>query len=109
MTCWRRRPLLAAVHRPPPDFSRILPPDFPQREKLLQTIDDVAVLIKTQQSAEGGVLAGYPYPLAYVRDQYGVSRGLSTLGYFDEAKAILEFYWKIGNGTARYTTPRQWA
>jgi len=77
------------------DFSAKLPDNLPRREKLLQTIDDVAVLIKTQQSKEGAVLAGYPYPLGYVRDQYGVSRGLLSLGCFAEARKILEFYWQV--------------
>jgi len=77
------------------DFTGILPLAAPSRSKLLQTIDDVAVLLKTQQSIQGAVLAGYPYPLGYVRDQYGVSRGLLTLGLNAEAKSILNFYWQI--------------
>jgi hypothetical protein len=77
------------------DFNKILPASLPRRDKLIQTIDDVAVLIKAQQSSEGAVLAGYPYPLGYVRDQYGVSRGMLTLGLNQEAKAILNFYWQI--------------
>jgi len=74
------------------DFEHQLPMDLPLREKLLQTIDDVSVLIKTQQAREGSVIAGYPFQLGYVRDQYGVSRGLLALGYNKEAKNILDFY-----------------
>jgi hypothetical protein len=77
------------------DFEHKLPANLPQRHKLLQTIDDVSVMIKTQQAQEGSVMAGYPYPLGYVRDQYGVSRGLLALGYFNEAKNIMNFYWNI--------------
>jgi hypothetical protein len=77
------------------DFSQLLSQNTPSRSRLLQTIDDVAVLLKTQQSSQGAVLAGYPYPLGYVRDQYGVSRGMLTLGLQEEAKAILNFYWQI--------------
>jgi hypothetical protein len=77
------------------DFNRLLPENTPSRDRLLQTIDDVAVLLKTQQSIQGAVLAGYPYPLGYVRDQYGVSRGMLTLGLQEEARAILNFYWQI--------------
>ena len=77
------------------NFDKILPYNLPQREKLLQTIDDVAINIKTQQSVEGGVIAGHNYHLGYVRDQYGVSRCLLKLGYLREAKQILNFYWKI--------------
>jgi hypothetical protein len=54
--------------------------------------DDVALFIRAQQGASGGVLAGSNYHMAYVRDQYGVSRGLLALGCFEEAKEILRFY-----------------
>ena len=77
------------------DFTNILPVAIPDRAKLLKTIDDVAVLLKTQQSIQGAMLAGYPYPLGYVRDQYGVSRGLLALGMNAEAKSVLNFYWQI--------------
>jgi hypothetical protein len=77
------------------NFEQQLPRNLPLREKLLQTIDDVSVMIKSQQAQEGSVMAGYPYPLGYVRDQYGVSRGLLALGYTKEAKNILDFYWNI--------------
>ncbi len=77
------------------NFNKTVPKNLPQRDKLLQTIDDVAILIKTQMSVEGAVLAGYNYHLGYVRDQYGVSRGLLKLGYIKEAREILNFYWKI--------------
>lgn len=77
------------------DFEKALPKDTPFREKVLAAVDDTAVLIKTQQSAQGGVLAGHNYHLAYVRDQYGTSRCLLKLGYLEEAKKILEFYFDI--------------
>ncbi|MDB5024932.1 MAG: hypothetical protein JWP78_2687 [Mucilaginibacter sp.] len=77
------------------NFNRQLTTNVPAREKLLQTIDDIAVLIKTQQSTEGAVLAGHNYHMGYVRDQYGVSRGLLRMGYYPEARAILNFYWNV--------------
>ncbi len=77
------------------DFTGKWRADLPQRDRLLQVIDDIAVLIKTQQAVQGSVMAGYPYPLGYVRDQYGVSRGLLALGCHAEARAILDFYWQI--------------
>ncbi len=83
------------------DFNRLFKSDLPEREKLLRIIDDVAVLIKCQQSVEGAVMAGYPYPLGYVRDQYGVSRGLLAAGCHTEAKAILSFYWQIWKRTGK--------
>ena len=80
-------------------FDEKLPTDLPLRQELLQIIDDVSVMIRTQQATEGAVMAGYPYPLGYVRDQYGVSRGYLALGYFEEAKNILEFYHEIWRKT----------
>ena len=76
-------------------FNTILPHDLPLRDRLLQTIDDVAVLIKAQQSAEGGILAGHNYHMAFVRDQYGMCRGLLALGHLKEAQAVMEFYWGV--------------
>jgi len=77
------------------DFDSLLPQSTPLRNKLLRTIDDVTVNIKTQQGQQGSVLAGHFYHLGYVRDMYGVSRCLLKLGYFEQAKAILDFYWNI--------------
>jgi len=48
-------------------------------------IDGVATLIKAQQSDDGGAMAGHYYPLAYVRDQYGVAKGMLALGMIEEA------------------------
>ena len=45
--------------------------DAEDLERLLATVEDVAVLIRSQQSREGSVLAGYNYHLGYVRDQFG--------------------------------------
>jgi len=67
----------------------------PQREAVCEAADDVAFLIRAQQSAEGGVQAGHAYHLAYVRDQYGVFRGLCALGCFDEAKQIMRYYAEV--------------
>jgi hypothetical protein len=77
------------------DFDKKIPMDLEEREVLLKTIDDVSVLIKTQQGIDGGVLAGHNYHLAYIRDQYGTFRCLLKLGYYTEARAILNFYWNI--------------
>lgn len=77
------------------DFEATLPADVPMRERLVQVLDDVAVMIKAQQAAEGGVMAGYPYHLGYVRDQYGVHRGLVALGHEEMSRDILEFYFEV--------------
>lgn len=66
--------------------------DHPLTEETLRAADDVAMLIRAQQGKEGGVQAGYNYHLGYVRDQYGVFRGLLAIGLWEEAKAILGFY-----------------
>ena len=77
------------------DFAHDLPADTPHRERLVQVLDDVAVLIKAQQAADGGILAGYPYHLGYVRDQYGTSRGLAALGHLEMCRDILDFYFRV--------------
>ena len=71
------------------DLSAEMPGNAPHRAAVLEAADDVAVLLKAQQCASGGVVAGHQYHLFYVRDQYGVSRGLLRLGLLDEARAIL--------------------
>lgn len=77
------------------NFEKELPADVPMRARLVQVLDDVAVLIKAQQAAEGGILAGYPYHLGYVRDQYGTHRGLAALGHEEMSRDILGFYYTI--------------
>ena len=77
------------------DFKSLIPEKNPHKKQILDQIDNVAVLLKTQQAKEGAVLAGTAYHMAYVRDQYGVSRGFLALGYHEEARMILDFYWKI--------------
>jgi hypothetical protein len=62
---------------------------------IAQAAEDTALIITTQQSSEGGVVAGHRFCLAYVRDQYGVSRALLALGLHQQARAILDFYWRI--------------
>lgn len=83
------------------NFKDAIPDNNQYKNRILEAIDSVSVLIKCQQSISGGVSAGHYYPMAYVRDQAGVFRGLLALGYIEEAKAILEFWflkWKeFGN------------
>ena len=54
--------------------------------------DDIAVMIKAQQSESGGVYAGYRYRLCYIRDSYGVNRGLLKMGCYNEAKALINYF-----------------
>lgn len=77
------------------DFASRLSDKNPDRQLILDQIDNVAILLKTQQSFEGAEIAGHLFHLGYVRDQYGVSRGFLALGYYKEAKNILDFYWQI--------------
>lgn len=77
------------------DFNKLISDKNKNKQQILEQIDNVAVLLKTQQSSEGAVIAGDFYHLAYVRDQYGVSRGFLAMGYYEEAKKILDFYWQI--------------
>jgi hypothetical protein len=77
------------------DFRSRVKPSVPGRDKLLRTVDDVAVLLATQQSSGGGVLAGHNYHWFGMRDQYGVGRTMLFLGEPQQARAIYDFYWEI--------------
>lgn len=59
--------------------------------EIAEVLDSVAVLLRSQQARSGGEMAGPYYPLAYIRDQYGVARGMLALGMFEEAKLNLDF------------------
>ena len=75
----------------------LIPKDHPEGERIKEVLESVAVLTKCQQSGCGGVLAGHYYPMAYVRDQAGTMRGLIKMGYIEEAKKVLIFWfnkWK---------------
>ena len=74
-----------------PDFDSILP-DVPMRDELLKAIEANIINIKTQQDEEGGVIAGYPYHLGYVRDQFGVAKGMLKLGMKEEALKVLYYF-----------------
>lgn len=77
------------------DFEQMIPDHFPNKKEIIDQIDNVAIILKTQQAKQGAVIAGHAYHLGYVRDQYGVSRGFLSMGYFEEARKILLFYWNI--------------
>ena len=77
------------------DFSGRVKSSVPNREELLQTVDDVAVLLAAQQSSSGGVLAGHGYHWFGIRDQNGVGRTMLYLGEPQRARAIYDFYWSI--------------
>ncbi len=64
-------------------------------EAVSAAIEDVLFSIRAQQSEQGGVMAGHAYHLAYVRDQYGVLRGLLSMGDYASARAILQYYLDI--------------
>lgn len=72
-----------------------IPNSFPYKEQLAQAVEETAVNLTVQQSEQGGVLAGYRYPMGYVRDQFGVCMGLLKLGLFRQARRVLEFYAQI--------------
>jgi hypothetical protein len=69
-----------------------LPAELPCRADLIEAIEAAVIGILVQQGAEGGVLAGHPFHLGYVRDQYGVAEGLISLGLVPEARKVLGFY-----------------
>ena len=70
----------------------VIPSDSPRYDELRDAIESIMAVVCSQQSREGGILAGHPYHLAYVRDQYGGARGLLRMGCTAEARRILEHY-----------------
>lgn len=66
--------------------------EHPLTARLTNAIEDTLFMIRAQQDSSGGILAGYNYHLAYIRDQYGTFRGLLEGGAVSCAKGILEFY-----------------
>jgi hypothetical protein len=74
------------------DFESMIPQNHPGKDTLLDVIDAVSIALKCQQSVSGGIMAGHKYNMAYTRDQSGVLRGFLALGYWPEAKAILDFW-----------------
>jgi len=74
------------------DYSSLTPE---QAKDLKEEADAIGALLRSQQSAEGGVLAGVVYHMVYVRDHYGVSRAFLALGHAEEARKVLDFYYEI--------------
>lgn len=78
------------------DFTPLLK-DHPFAEELADTLECVVVALKTQTSAEGGVLPTPVGRLAYGRDMYGVIRGYLAVGLYEEARKCITFFvnvWK---------------
>src|SRR5262249_21305926 len=75
------------------DFEARIKPGVRDRDLLLQTVDDVSVLIAAQQSSNGGVIAGHNYHWYGIRDQNGVGRTLLYLGESQRARGIYDNYW----------------
>ncbi len=73
------------------DFNTLLGP-VPMRNELLEAVEAVKIADRVQQDKSGGEIAGYPYHLGYVRDNYGVMRGMLSLGMIEEAIRILLYF-----------------
>ena len=56
-----------------------------------ELIEAVVSALVTQTSAEGGVIAGAFYHLAYGRDMYGVFRAYMALGLYDHARRMIDY------------------
>ncbi|MBV5336964.1 MAG: hypothetical protein J0653_02965, partial [Deltaproteobacteria bacterium] len=63
-------------------------------EGFSEAVDNIAVLLKSMQSSQGAVMAGYSWHWGYVRDQYGASRGLMAMGLYEEARQTLNFFYE---------------
>jgi len=64
-------------------------------KELDSTVRMVSNYVLAQQDEGGGILAGKNYHMAYVRDQYGNSRGLLAMGHLDRARLLLDYYFGI--------------
>ena len=64
----------------------------PLSAQLSESTEDTLLLIRSQQDASGGILAGHNYHMGYVRDQYGTFRGLLACGAVESARRILSYY-----------------
>lgn len=62
-------------------------------EGFSEAVDNIAVLLKSMQSSQGVIMAGYSWHWGYVRDQYGASRGLMAMGLYQEARQTLNFFY----------------
>ncbi len=69
-----------------------VPKAFPRYQQLSEAVEGTVITLLTQQSREGGVLAGYAFHLAYVRDEYGVFMGMLRLGLYKQARQMLLYY-----------------
>ncbi len=54
-------------------------------------LEEALLLIRCQQSLEGGLPSAHFLPVGYSRDNYGAVRGLLAMGYPEAARSILEF------------------
>ena len=53
-------------------------------------VDDALICIKTQQSVAGSLPSCNGLPYGYSRDNYGASRAYLALGYYDDARKVLD-------------------
>lgn len=60
-------------------------------DEAASALDDAAILLKTAQSTDGGLIAAPPFRYAYLRDGYGAARGLLALGMHAEARRACAF------------------
>lgn len=70
-----------------PHLSSLAAPDA-------EAVDDVAVMLKAQQSDIGATVIGWHAPMGYIRDLYGGSKGMLATGMYKEAKELLLFRWR---------------
>lgn len=54
-------------------------------------VEASAYLVTAQQAPDGAVIAGAEFPLAYLRDTYGIALGLRAMGLDEHAAALARF------------------
>lgn len=57
--------------------------------------ENTAVMLMCQQAHRASTISGYMHRMGYIRDQYGAFRGFLKLGYYTQAKDIIDFNSRI--------------
>lgn len=63
--------------------------------ELAQVVEDYWYAYQSHHSCRGGSISHILWNLNYIRDNYGMSRGLLAMGLQDEARAQLEYYLRV--------------
>ncbi len=78
---------------PGAEYNVPCPPAVPTA--LGETVEDYWYVYANYRSQNGGTVSAIEWNLAYIRDLYGASRGLLAAGFYEQARELLQFYWRV--------------